>query len=160
MNIRYILLGVFLLLVGSLVYLVDRPPEHTYFIFSLPFEFSLYAVYPPLFGPLGDFLPHYLHVSAFILMSAGVLNCGKRGFQVICLFWLVVCVSFELGQKYSEQAASLVPRWFDGIFLLENTRGYFLHGTYCNLDMAAIVAGVLSAYLFLVYTHNKAIRQG
>lgn len=68
---------------------------------------------------------------------------------------MTVNVGFELGQKYSDYAAGLVPSWFDGVFLLENTRNYFLQGTYCRLDMAAIIAGGLSAYIFLIYTQNR-----
>jgi len=154
-NLGYILFGIFLLSIGALIYLIDRPPDQSYIIFSLPFQLSFYDVTPSLFGTIGNFLPHFLHVSAFILITAGLLNCGKKGYLAICLFWLVVDVGFELGQKYSTIAVSLVPDWFDGIFLLENTRSYFLNGTYCHLDMAAIIAGSVLAYMFLIHTHNN-----
>ena len=154
-NIRYILLGLLLLFIGALVYLFDRPPDQTYFIFALPFQFSLYNIYPPLFGPLGNFLPHFLHVTAFILLTAAVLDCGKKGHLVICLFWMAVSAGFELGQKYSKQSASMVPDWFEGIFILENTKNYFLFGTYCPLDMTAIIFGSIWTYIFLIYNHHK-----
>ena len=154
-NIRYILIGLLLLFIGALVYLFDRPPDQTYFIFALPFQFSLYNIYPPLFGFIGGFLPHFLHTSAFILLTAGIMDCGKKGYLAICLFWLTINIGFELGQKYNAHAAGLVPDWFEGVFLLENTKGYFLHGTYCRLDMAAIIIGCVFAYIFLVYNHNK-----
>ncbi len=154
-NLRYILIGIFLLSIGALIYLIDRPPEQIYFIFALPFQLSFYDITPSLFGTIGDFLPHFLHVSAFILLTAGLLNCGKKGYLAICLFWMTVNVGFELGQKYSDYAAGLVPAWFAGVFLLENTRNYFLHGTYCRLDMAAIIIGGVSAYALLFYSHNR-----
>ena len=154
-NIRYILLGLLLLSIGAFIYIFDRPPAQTYFIFALPFQISLYNIYPPLFGPIGDFLPHFLHTSAFILLTAGIMDCGKKGYLAIWLFWLTINMGFELGQKYNAHAAGLVPDWFDGVFLLESTRGYFLHGTYCHLDMAAIIIGGISAYAFLFYTHNR-----
>ena len=153
-NLRYILIGTFLLTIGALIYLIDRPPSQTYFIFSLPFQLSFYDVTPSLFGTIGNFLPHFLHVTAFILITAGLIDCGKKGYLAICLFWLMIDAGFELGQKYSTIAASIVPDWFDGIFLLKNTKSYFLHGTYCHLDMTAIIAGCVSAYMFLAYTHN------
>ena len=154
-NTRHILLGLLLLFIGVLVYLFDRPPDQTYLIFSLPFQLSFYDITPSLFGPIGNFLPHFLHVSAFILITAGLLNCGKKGYLAICLFWLIIDASFELGQKYNTIAASLVPDWFDGIFLLENTKNYFLFGTYCSLDMTAIIIGSIWAYIFLIYNYHR-----
>ena len=153
-NLRYILIGIFLLSIGALIYLIDRPPDQTYLIFSLPFQLSFYEVTPSFFGIIGNFLPHFLHVSAFILITAGLLNCGKKGYLAICLFWLIIDAGFELGQKYSTTAASIVPEWFEGIFLLENTKSYFLNGTYCHFDMAAIITGSVLAYMFLIHTHN------
>lgn len=154
-NRRFILLGILMLLIGTLVYLIDRPPDQTYFLSVLPVQLSLYNVYPPLFGPLGRVLPDFLHVMAFILLTAGILACGRRGYLVICLFWLVVDGGFELGQKYSVQAAGLVPDWFDGIFFLESARNYFMHGTYSNHDIIAIITGVIIAYLILIYGQDK-----
>jgi len=154
-KIRYFLIGILLLLIGTIIYLIDRPPDQTYFLFALPFEFSLYGIYPPLFGPLSNFLPHFFHVTAFIFLTAGLLDCEKKGYLTICLFWLIVNAGFELGQKYGVQAASWVPYWFDGVFLLENTRNYFLLGTYCHLDMAALITGAVSAYIFLIHNHNR-----
>ncbi len=128
-NWRYILLGILLLLIGTLVYLIDRPPEHTLFLSILPVQITLYNVYPPLFGPLGRFLPDFLHVTAFILLTAGVAACGRRGYLAICLFWLIVDGGFEMGQKYAVQSARLVPDWFDGVFFLDRIGSYFLNGS-------------------------------
>ena len=154
-NLGYILSGILMLLVGTLVYLIDRPPEQTWFVSILPVQLSLHHFYPPLFGELGKFLPDLLHVMAFIFLTAGIVNGGRKSCLVICLFWLVVDGAFELGQKYSTQAAALVPDWFDGIFLLENTRHYFIGGSYANHDMIAIIAGAIVAYLILIYSQDK-----
>jgi hypothetical protein len=154
-NLRRILLGLLCLLTGTLVYLIDRPPDQTFFVRLMPASFSLYGVCSPLFGPLGNVLPDFLHVVAFILLTAGVLNCGRSGSLAVCLFWLAVDGGFELGQKYSTQAAGLVPDWFDGVFLLEKTRDYFRNGVYSNHDMIAIVIGVAVAYLILIFSQDK-----
>lgn len=154
-NMKQILSGMLILLIGTLVYLIDRPPDQTWFISVLPFHFSLYNIYPPLFGPLGHVLPDFLHVIAFILLTAGFVAGGRRRYLVICLFWMVIDGAFELGQKYSTQAAGLVPDWFDGIFLLKNTRHYFLHGVYSHHDMIAIIAGAVVAYPILIYSQDK-----
>ena len=154
-NMRQILSGVLILLTGTLVYLIDRPPDQTWFITVLPVRLSLYNIYPPLFGPLGRFLPDFLHVIAFILLTAGFVAGGRKPYLAICLFWMMIDGAFELGQKYGSLAAGLVPDWFDGVFLLENTRHYFLHGVYSNHDMIAIITGAVVAYPILIYSQHK-----
>jgi len=154
-NTRQILLGTLLLLIGTLVYLIDRPPEQVFFLSILPVQLTLYNMIPPLFGPLNRFLPDLMHVMAFILLTAGVLACGRRGYLLICLFWLAVDGGFELGQKYSARAAGLVPDWFDNIFFLDHVKIYFMNGSYSNHDMIAIVIGVIIAYLILIYSQDK-----
>ncbi|MFP4444979.1 MAG: hypothetical protein ACLFPD_01870 [Desulfosudaceae bacterium] len=155
-NIRYILFGILLLLLGALVYLTDRPPERTWFVSVLPFQISLYDnTGPLLFGPAGRFLPHLAHVMAFTFLTAGILNCGKRCSAMVTLFWLFVNLAFELGQKYGTLAAGLVPNSMAEVLLLDKTRNYFLRGTYCPLDMAAVGVGALLAYLLLIYGNPK-----
>jgi len=144
-----------LLIIGALVYLTDRPPGETYFVFSLPVNISLYGVLPPIFGSLANFLPDFLHVLAFILLTAGFAGCGKKGYLIICLFWLIADAGFELGQKFGAAAAQLVPDWFDKIFLLENTKNYFTSGTYSHIDMVAIFCGAACGYVILIYTEQQ-----
>jgi hypothetical protein len=154
-NTQNIIIGIILLLLGASVYIIDRPPSETYFIFAMPFQFSLYDITPSVFGSLSNFLPHFFHVTAFIFLTAGFVDSGKRSYPVICLFWMTINLGFELGQKYGDYAAGIVPAFFDRIFLLENTRNYFLYGTYCHLDAVAIIIGGISACVFLFYFHKQ-----
>ena len=39
-------------------------------------------------------------------------------------------VLFELGQGFKARAVALVPNWFSGIPLFENTKNFFLLGTF------------------------------
>ena len=66
-NIRQILIGVVGLLIGTLVYLVDSPPDQTYFVYNTPFNISLFKVLPNLFGHIGNSLPSFIHIFSFIL---------------------------------------------------------------------------------------------
>ena len=154
-NTRQILSGILILLIGTLVYLIDRPPGPTLFLSLLPVPISLYQVYPPLFGPLGNVLPEFAHVVAFILLTGGILNCGRRWYPMICLFWLVVDGAFELGQKYGSRVAGLVADWFGRGFLPRCVGNYFKNGTYSNADMIAITVGAVAAYLILIYSQDK-----
>lgn len=154
MNKTQIFIGTVTLILGSLVYLVDRPPEQTYFLYFSNVEISLHSTLPNLFGFLGNLLPAFAHAFSFILITAGIIGCGKRGYLTVCLSWLIVDWTFELGQKYSDLAVELIPGWFAGIPILEATSGYFRVGTFDVLDMAAVLLGAGAAYFVLMKTNS------
>ena len=151
-NIRQILIGVAGLLIGTLIYLVDRPPDQTYFVYSTPFNISLFKALPNSFGHIGNSLPSFIHVFSFILLTAGIISCRKKGFLIVCLWWFVIDCVFELGQNFSSLTLKIVPSWFSSIPFLENTRNYFLYGTFDFNDLAAITIGTLLAYFVLLTT--------
>ena len=152
-NKSQILIGASALLVGTLVYLVDRNPEHTYFVSNSGLDFSFYHTLPNLFGSIGNHLPTFFHVFAFILLTAGLMACRKKDFIVICLSWLLVDGAFELSQKYKSLAA-IVPDWFEGIPFLENTTNFILRGTFDSADMISIILGASLAYIVLLRTEK------
>ena len=153
-----IFVGLTALLLGSLVYLVDRSPDHTYFIYISGLNISLYNTLPNIFGLVGNSLPAFIHVFAFILITAGLLGCRKRGSIIICLNWLLVDCAFELGQKFNMWSSNTIPEWFAGIPFLENTGNYFLKGTFDFVDIVAIFFGTILAYVFLLATNRSKRR--
>ncbi len=155
MNKRQITIGLFVLLAGSVVYLVDRPPQATWFVQALPFHASLHAQFGGFLGSLGKFLPAFVHVFALAVITGGILENGRIGRMVACLSWLVIDLAFELGQKFPEQAAALVPGWFSAIPIFNQTTRYFYSGSYHPLDMAATVLGAMAAYGVLVLTEQS-----
>jgi hypothetical protein len=154
-NIMQILIGVTVLLIGILVYLVDRPPEQTYFVDKSFVDISLYQILPNLFGIIGNILPSFAHVFSFILITAGLIASKKREFIFICLFWFLVNSVFELGQKFSTTFTKFIPDWFASIPFLENTGNYFVRGTFSFGDMAAITIGTITAYFLLILTSER-----
>jgi hypothetical protein len=142
------------LLFGTFVYLVDRPPDQTYFVYNSSIGISFYNILPNLFGLIGNILPAFIHVFSFILITAGLLSCQKKGCLIICLSWFVVDCAFELGQKFSSFAVRLVPDWFAGIPCLENTDNYFLTGTFDYFDLTAITIGAIMASFVLLSTRK------
>jgi len=146
----FIIAGLAALWIGILVYFFDRPPERIYFI---PEGFSLSKHLPPIFGPLGDYLPTFLHVYAVILFSTAILGQGMFLTPVICLGWLGVDGLFEVGQHplVANMLLGYIPDWFQRLPILENTSLFFLNGTFDVLDTASIVAGVCAAYLTIFF---------
>ena len=151
----YILLGIIGLSVGTLVYLLDREPEHIYFIYKHGIDLSLYNVLPNLFGPFGNSLPTFVHVFSFILITAGLIARSKRDYLVICLSWFVVDVLFEFGQKFKTWSVMMIPDWFSGIPYLENSKNYFLYGSFDLNDIGSIILGAVLAYIVLLITTKE-----
>ena len=151
-NWLQILIGATGLLLGTLVYLVDRPPHHTYFIYKSSINISLFNILPNLFGPIGNNLPTFIHVFSFTLITAGLISCQKRGYIIICISWSVVDCFFELGQKFKSSAVSIIPDWFTVIPFLENTENFFFKGTFDCFDIGFICLGAIMAYLVLLTT--------
>jgi hypothetical protein len=149
-----ILIGLGGLLVGTMVYLIDRPPEATYFLHFSRIKVSLYGILPNVFGVIGNSLPDFLHVFSFILLTAGLLSWGKRGSLFICLGWFSIDFIFELFQKFNTFPLKIIPTWFKGIPFLENTENYFTRGTFDLLDLIAIALGTTVAYFVLLATNK------
>jgi hypothetical protein len=158
-NRLQILIGVAGLIVGSLIYLIDRPPDQTYFVYSSPINISLSNSIPNLFGSIGNSLPAFIHVFSFIVITAGLIFCNKRGYLIICLAWFLVDSAFEVGQKFTTWPSRIIPDWFAGIPFLENTENYFLHGAFDFTDLAAIAFGTVIAYFVLLITNKRKRRE-
>jgi hypothetical protein len=148
------LIGLGGLFLGTLVYLIDRPPEATYFIHFSRIKISLYGLLPNVFGAIGNSLPDFLHAFSFILLTAGLLSWQKRGSLVICLGWFSIDLLFELFQKFNTLPLRIIPEWFKGIPFLENTESYFTQGTFDILDLFAISLGTVTAYFVLLATNK------
>jgi hypothetical protein len=154
-NKRQILIGMSSLIVGTLVYLVDRSPDQTYFVHKSFVNISLHNTLPNLFGFIGNSLPSFIHAFSFILITASLLHCQKRGCIFICACWFLADVVFELGQKFKVLSSTMFPDWFSGILFLENSKNYFLSGTFDFNDLTAIALGTILAYFVLSITIKR-----
>jgi hypothetical protein len=154
-NRLQILIGIVFLLIGGLVYLADRPPDLTYFVYRFDTILSLYKILPNLFGFLGNWLPDFIHVFSFILITAGIVSCGKKGYLLISFGWLIIDCGFELGQKYNSLIPRIIPDFFKGIPILEAIDGYFCAGTFDYYDIIAIFLGTTAAYFILLTTMER-----
>lgn len=145
------------LILGMAVYYLDRQPERVYF---LAHWVSSAGETGSFFGDIGNHLPTAIHVFAFILLTAVIVAPSRRFAAAICVAWLGIDSLFEIGQipVIAQGIASRVPDWFHGVPFVENTSEYFLSGTFDVLDLGAIAAGALAAFLTLVLTASKEIK--
>ena len=151
-NKLQVLIGAAALLIGALFYVVDRAPDETYFVYSTGVHISLHNILPNVFGLLGHSLPAFIHVFAFALITAGVVSCGKRGWVIICFSWFLIDSAIEFGQKFSTWTVKYIPGSFEGIPVLENTKAFFLQGTFDVYDLVAMAIGAITAYAVLAAT--------
>ncbi len=158
-NIYRILIGLFALLIGAGVYLFDRSPDPTYWIQMVGLDDALPEFSAHAFGTLGDILPAFAHVFAFILITAGILSPGKNGCLVIALSWLVIDWAFELGQRFGESVFASVPDCFKGIPVLEMCVDFFKNGVFDWWDMTAVLMGAGTGYALLMLTAKKDRRE-
>jgi len=150
------LIGLAALMLGSLVYLFDRPAETVYL---LPQAWSLeQGVHRQWFGALGNYFPAFVHVYAFALLTVAVYPRPAPVTQ-ICVFWWALDSLFELGQhaSISTYVATSLPKWFRHIPILDNAANYFLRGAFDPLDLSAIALGGLFAYLTISLIRGKEI---
>jgi len=154
-NIPQIVIGLSVLLLGTLVYVVDRPLVQTYFVYKSLVNISLHNTLPNLFGFIGNSLPSFVHVFSFILITAGLLHCQKKGCLIICVCWFLTDITFELGQKFKALSSTMAPDWFFRIPFLENSKNYFLSGTFDLNDLIAIALGTILACFVLSITMKR-----
>lgn len=142
------------LAIGILVYVFDRQPEFVYF---LPGWLSLNSMTGAFFGSIGNYLPTFIHVYAFILLTVVIAAPSISKLIPICLAWFTLDSLFEVAQLNSVAVwiGNHIPGWFDGIPFLDNTANYFLMGTFDALDLFSIVAGTLAAYLTIIFTSRR-----
>jgi hypothetical protein len=130
---------------GTLVYMLDRPPGTT----ALPESITLFQPTVKFFGALGQSLPAFAHVFAFSLLTVAFIGGGRRSAIAACSGWLLVDAAFELGQHptIAPKLAHLTPTWFEVIPILNRTDGFFRYGTFDPLDLLFIALGALAAYI-------------
>jgi hypothetical protein len=140
--------------VGVLVYVFDRQAEFVYF---LPDWLSLHTQAGSIFGSIGDYLPTFIHVYAFILLTVIVAVPAITKLIPVCLAWFTLDTLFEVAQidAIARWIAMHTPSWFNGIPFLENTADYFLMGTFHAYDLASIAMGTLAAYLTVVFLTRR-----
>ena len=147
-NFLQLILGLGALLFGLMGYMLSRPVDSTYlgsmissFFRSLPFRINNYGI-------IGGVLPEFLHPFALALITMAIFPQASRKVRaMICLFWLVVDLFFEIGQCFGRQIAQSMTKILPQGGVSEILIHYFVNGTYDNLDIFAIWVGIISAFI-------------
>ena len=146
-------IGLAVLLLGTLVYALDRPPEQTLITAAI----GLPSFTPGVFGPLGRVLPAFAHVFAFILLTTALIGNTRTVCLGACLGWWIVDSAFELGQHpaVADWLSAHLSPGPENLTIVNYTVDYFLYGTFDPWDLLAITIGVLAAYLVIEQTKRQ-----
>jgi len=142
-NIRILLTGLIFLIMGSLIYLLDR--SHTLFPL-IPIQLNFTSEIA-IFGRMGFYLPSLFHVVAFSLIGISLLRNYSKYNLACCLFWVMINLLFEIGQ-----ASSVTKFLKDHLFeyqhnaIINNILLFFELGTFDWKDMVSTVIGGFIAY--------------
>ena len=139
---------------GVVFYALGRRHDHVYLLRDWLPRDNLSIGF---FGGIGDSLPTFIHVYAFILLTAVVAAPPVNKIVHVCAAWFAFDGLLEVAQIHSiaRWISAHTPDWFSGIPFLENTADYFLFGTFDVLDLLSIAAGTLAAYITVYGVHGR-----
>jgi len=149
-NRKQLLVGILFLLLGSLIYVTDRDPAYVYFTRLFGIHLKLSGHGTNFLGAFGLRLPTFFHVFSFSLITASLISMNKKKYFAVCTGWFLMNCCLEMGQKFKQAATGVTPDFFDHFLFFENTRAYFLKGTFDWLDIVAAATGAIFAYLTLL----------
>lgn len=136
---------------GMLVYLSERDARQ---VLLMPTLLALGS--GPLFGPLGAWLPSFVHPFAFSLLTAAARPRAAAPAYGACVAWWLVNLAFEVGQlaPVSRVVAHELPRLIGDGLPTRVLSAYLVQGR-CDIgDVLAATAGALAAAAVLHRTHQ------
>jgi hypothetical protein len=140
MDLRVTAIAVAALAVGVAIYVLDRPPGSAYL---LPRGATLFSGTALWFGGAGDWIPAFLHVFAFSLLSAALLRASRAAAASACVAWWAIDSLFELGQH-----PAISPHL---------GAAYFVRGSFDPADLLATALGAVFAYATLILIRRRAM---
>jgi len=151
--VRLVLIASLSMVAGLFIYAADRAPGSVYLF---PDALSLNSGEGLIFGALGAYLPTFIHVYTFTLLTYACLSCDRAAVITTCGFWFIIDSLLELCQQevVATGIITIVPQWFDSIPVLENVSPYFVKGTFDPVDLLSIAVGSITAY-FTINTFKE-----
>jgi len=138
---------------GTLLYVLARPSDQVPVLSALNVSHLL----PAVVGGLGSSLPTFAHVFAFSLLTAVLLDGGRRVCLAACLAWFFVDTAFEVAQHrhIGASIAEVIPDWFEAVPILDQAGSYFVAGIFDPWDLMSIALGAGAAYVLTLWTAPK-----
>jgi hypothetical protein len=147
-----VVIGLVTLLIGIVIYPLIRPQKTIYFFNFLEIDFPTGVTIS--LGVINDCFPTFIHTFSFCLIIAGISECSKKRYPAITIGCFFANFFVELLQKYDDFIVEITPNWFDQVPFLENTKNYFIYGTFDVFDVFSIAIGASMGFLMLMLIHE------
>jgi hypothetical protein len=136
------------LFIGAMEYVLSRPAHSSGLGTAILGTVSDFPWKVSMFGFLGGVIPEFIHPFSFALMTMALYpRTDQKTRGIICVFWLVVEVLFELGQAFGHQISQFLGNTLPHGGIIRLLQNYFARGTYDRLDILAICLGIASAFV-------------
>jgi hypothetical protein len=143
-----LIIAVCALFLGTLEYVLSRPTHSSGLGTAILGTASDFPWKVSIFGFLGGVIPEFIHPFSFALITMALYpRVDQKTRGIICVFWLVVEVLFELGQAFGHQISQFLGNTLPHGGIIRLLRNYFARGTYDHLDILAICLGIASAFI-------------
>lgn len=145
---KFLWIGFGALIVGGLEYVWGRDPQSTYLGQLTASIFGESSGGYGLYGPLGGYLPDFLHPFGFILLTLAMYPHTSALFKsLVCLGWLVFDIILEFGQLCGDSLGDAIRSIWPQSDFSSVLAGYFANGRFDYGDIAAMALGAVAAYL-------------
>jgi hypothetical protein len=141
-NILQFIIGLFTFLLGSIIYVLHRVYQTTYYDIS----FGIFYMH------CGNYVPDFIHPFSFILLTCSFISNSLINIIMISSGWLIFDLLMEFGQKHAESIIIFIFKYFEMNPFHNILINYFSNGRYDPFDMIAISLGSLLGFLIAYLT--------
>jgi len=136
------------LFLGTMEYVLSRPAHSSGLGKAILGTVNDFPWKVSMFGFLGGVIPEFIHPFSFALITMALYpRADQKTRGIICVFWLVTEVLFELGQAFGHQISQFLGSTLPHGGIIRLLQNYFARGTYDHLDILAICLGIASAFV-------------
>ena len=154
-NIKQLAIGCTLLLLGVLIYMLDRNSEQVFFIYAFKLPYFHHPEYRKMFGEVSMSLPSFLHGCSFSLLTCAFLPLqNKRNCFIVCLIWAIIDILFEFGQLIKPFTSTDIPPFLSNNKVFMVTINYFRYGTFDYMDILFAILGCVCAYFIIIINYK------
>ncbi len=142
-----------LIILGAFIYVYDRSSGN---IFLLIKYFSANNEGKSMLGDLGFYLPTFLHIIGFSMITKSFFYASKKSNYVIPLFWGSLNILIEFGQLYnSESSLKYLSNDHHSYTIKKVMYNYFATGVFDWFDILFAVIGIIFSFLLFKFLKTE-----
>lgn len=148
---RLALAGLSLIFGGSIYLFVRTPLYPSIAVLQEFIGLDYLNSFQVIFGSV----PTLSHTFSFAILTSLFLPQSRASYALNSFSWICLESVFELWQNPLYRSYPLVDMIGSVMLCHDNCRGYFLLGTYDELDLGSIIVGGGLAWAYLIYSRRR-----